>query len=219
MKQASLFTDLPAQKSMRPTEPIVRDALIANGCRFWLKRAWGSGPCVLWAMCNPSDANGLRDDPTMWRVMEFSARWGYGSCIVVNPIPHISSTPDVALEWVRRAEMWMVDGDLPTPEWGDWQRNIAHCSRLMLLADAHVAAWGNNLAPDLVRRWMQDLAEATDDGRGGGAFEDDPAPMKWLCLGTNENGSPRHPLSRGRARVPADFKAVSWTLKPAADRA
>lgn len=84
----SLFDDIPLSRPTQfPSEPIVRDALIKDGCRFWLKRAWGAGPLITWIMCNPSDADATRDDPTMRRVIEFSLAWGYGSCVVINIIP------------------------------------------------------------------------------------------------------------------------------------
>jgi hypothetical protein len=157
-------------------------------------------------MCNPSDADATRDDPTMLRVMEFSASWGYGSCVVVNVIPVISSTPDAALAWVQRAEEWMIEGEPPTPEWGHWQRNIAHCGQMLKAAEERVCAWGNNIDNGLAKRWLQDIANSFGD-----IWEDeDVKPLEWLCLGTNSNGSPRHPLSRGKNRVPLDFKPVRW---------
>lgn len=206
-----LFGDLvPATKTRRVSEPIVRSALIEGNCRLWLKRAWGAGPMILWAGANPSKADGLCDDPTMWRVMEFSARWGYGSCIMVNPIPFISSTPTEALAWVKRAEEWMIEGDLPTPEWKQWQRNITEVSRAMDTASAFVAAWGNIVPPDLIRRWLQDLAEATDPDWEEG---DDRKCVEWICLGKTISGAPIHPLARGVHRVPDDAKPVAWKMK------
>lgn len=203
MIQLSLLPDASAPLR-RPTEPIARDALVKNGCRFWLKRAWGSGPCILWAMCNPSDANGKRDDPTMWRVMEFSLRWGYGSCIVVNVVPVISPEPALALAWCNRLGPQLRSGG--GPDWDAWNSNIYHCAQIIPQASAQVAAWGNMLDIDFVEGWRTAIAEATDFN-----FDEDfPDPVEWLCLGTNSNGSPRHPLSRGKNRVPADFMPVRW---------
>lgn len=209
MTQLSFLSEAAPVLRKRPQEPIVRSALLTDGCRWWLKRAWGAGPMICWIMCNPSDADAGRDDPTMLRVMDFSAAWGYGSCSVVNVLPCISSTPDVALEWMRRAEQWIIDGngDDPSSEWDLHRQNIVHVTQQIDAAKAHVAAWGNNIPQDLARRFLQDIAEMSDD-----ADHEEMAPVEWLCLGTNSNGSPRHPLSRGKNRVPDDFKPVRWKL-------
>lgn len=34
-----------------------------------------------------------------------------------------------------------------------------------------------------------------------------------LCLATNADGSPRHPLSRGKGRIPDDVRPVPWAPK------
>jgi hypothetical protein len=200
MNQPLLF-DLPAAHFRRPSEPIVRDAMVKDGCRFWLKRAWGAGPLIAWVMCNPSNADATRDDPTMLRVMEFSASWGFGSCVVINIIPFISSSPDEALAWAKRADYWMIDGDPRTPEWRQWQDNIEACSAMIAAAKTHIVAWGNH-ADRYAGAWLQDIAENCNPD------DCELPPIEWLCLGTNSNGSPRHPLSRGKNRVPPDFKAV-----------
>lgn len=203
MRQLSFLPDAPPP-TRRVTEPIVRSALVEGEYRFWLKRAWGAGPLICWIMCNPSVADAGRDDPTMLRVMEFSASWGYGSCVVVNVMPVISPTPDAALAWMKRAEYWMIEGDPPTPEWAHYQSNLVHCAQMIDVAAAHVVAWGNNIPPDLARRFVQDIAEMSDD-------DEDLPIVNFLCLGTNANGSPRHPLSRGKNRVPSEFKPVAWS--------
>jgi len=201
---SDLFGNLaPLLRARRPSEPIVREALIADGCRYWLKRAWGAGPCILWAMCNPSNADAKQDDPTMWRVMEFSMRWGYGSCIVVNVVPRISADPAMALAWLRLKN----NGDAEV--FGHFRdqyiRNIYICDQQIRLAQAHVAAWGNSLPFDEVQDWLQEIAENSLDDWG-----DEIAPVKWLCLGTTASGAPKHPLARGVHRVPDDFQPVEW---------
>lgn len=199
-----LFGNLaPIPKPRRPTEPIARTALLADGCRYWLKRAWGSGPCILWAMCNPSNADGKQDDPTMWRVMEFSMRWGYGSCIVVNVVPRVSADPAMALAWLRLKNT--SDPEIFGHFRDQYIRNIYICNEQMYATQAHVAAWGNSLPEDSWREWLQDLAEQSFE-----AWEDEGPPIKWLCLGTTASGAPKHPLARGVNRIPDDFKPVEW---------
>ena len=213
MKQETLFDDqiAPIPPARRPSEPIVREALIEDGCRFWLKRAWGAGPMICWIMFGPSDADATRDDPTMLRVMEFSLRWGFGSCIVVNPIPLISSTPAAQLEWAKKTEWDWSKGMPAHPEvWEQYTDNIEHCAEAMQKAEKHVAAWGNNMDPAYLRDWMQCVAEATDAGKGGGMDEGDPPPIEFICLGTTKSGAPKHPLARGKSRVPPDFTPIPW---------
>lgn len=199
---------MPREKPRRPTEPIKREALVEDGCRYWLKRAWGAGPLILWAMCNPSDADATRDDPTMLRVMEFSLRWGFGSCVVVNLVPVISSTPAAAVNWakeVRRSDFYKYQN----PEWTDYVENLGHCLDMIKAATTHVAAWGNILPPDFARDWLQSIAESDDEF---GGIEDDRQPVEWVCLGMTQSGAPKHPLARGKHRVPADFRAVPFKM-------
>lgn len=53
----------------RPTGTIVRSAEIDGNYRWTARRAWGAGPCIHWNLLNPSEADALRDDPTMWRMI------------------------------------------------------------------------------------------------------------------------------------------------------
>jgi hypothetical protein len=206
MTQLQLFSVLQTQR-LRLQEPIARQAMVADGCRYWLKRAWGGGPMVCWAMCNPSNADATKDDPTMLRVMEFSASWGFGSCVVINPIPFISSTPAAALQWVKRARQGCSIDDR-TPEFEQWRSNISTGAVMIRAAEKHVAAWGNNLPDDLVRAWLQEVAEASAD-----RFDDpeDLKPIEWHCIGTTKSGAPKHPLARGKHRVPAGTRPARWS--------
>lgn len=201
---SDLFGNLaPIPKARRPIEPIVRTALVEDGCRFWLKRAWGGGPCILWAMCNPSDADGARDDPTMWRVMEFSLRWGYGSCIVINVVPRISADPAIALAWLRLKQA--TDGERFVSFRDQWIKNIYICSEQIKAAQAHVAAWGNSIPSEEWQGWLHEIYETSSN-----LDEPDGPPIKWLCLGKTGSGAPKHPLARGHHRVPNDFEPVEW---------
>src|SRR4051812_24923527 len=100
MKQISLPLDVTARAPM-PTEPIVRTAEIDGNYRWQATRAWGAGPCISWTLLNPSKADRRRDDPTMWRMMGFSYRWGFGSLIVTNLYPFISANQQALRNWRR----------------------------------------------------------------------------------------------------------------------
>jgi hypothetical protein len=200
MIQAALFADLPPVLA-RVRDPI-REASLSDGCRWYAKRAWGAGPCALWCGANPSDADGLRDDPSMQRMMDFSLRNGFGSLVVINAVPHQSSQPDDAIAWWKRIN-W---DNGPTPEAELWQRNINECVPLLLATKTRIAIWGNCLPPEIIADFLECLACAVDADWG----DDEFAPVQWLCLGTNANGTPRHPLARGKSRIPDTFQPIKW---------
>lgn len=189
----------------RPQEPIVREALIVGDCRLWLKRAWGAGPMVTWAMCNPSKAGAALDDPTMWRVMEFSMACGFGSCAVVNPVPLISPNPADALDWIER--LWSDKPGVGNKERGEFFANVTECHRLLMAADTRIAAWGNNLPSAYVREWFQAIVMREPEPWDG---DEEAAPFQWMCLGTTISGAPKHPLARGKHRIPPGFKPIPW---------
>lgn len=224
MDQSELFPVATAALARRPQEPIVRTALVEPPYRFWLKRAWGAGPMVAWAMLNPSVADSAKDDPTMLRVMEFSLRWGFGSCVVVNIYPFITPDPKEMRKWCAG---FLRDGNLqpidPVPERDAWDENIAHCARELTAATRRVAAWGNNADGQDVSWWLESIhLERALESQGFAVppeisgetrVMDIGDPIRdWLCLGTTTSGAPKHPLARGQHRVPPDFKPVPWTM-------
>tara|TARA_R100000306_G_scaffold31951_1_gene33882 strand:- start:261 stop:530 length:270 start_codon:yes stop_codon:yes gene_type:complete len=53
------------------------------------------------------------------------------------------------------------------------------------------------------------------------ASDADIAPMveqigtlNLICLGTNASGSPKHPMARGKARIPDDQEPLPFSLTP-----
>lgn len=199
-----LTTDAP---SKMPSGPIVRSAEIEDGYRWTLRRAWGSGPCVLWCGLNPSTADGEVDDPTMLREIGFSYRWGFGSLVKVNVYPLISPDPKALKAWRKT---WNVE--CADPDWdrnkcsfNAQTRNMEKIAAAMAEADTCVAAWGNGILDP------SDLAEFLWYVRPAGAPGDIKTLVDWKCLGVNENGSPKHSLARGAYRVPDDAKLIPWS--------
>ncbi len=193
--QLSLLGDAPIQLK-RPTEPILRTALIEGNYRRWLKRQWGPGPCIGWGMLNPSDASGLKDDPTLWRIMGFSLRWGFGSLVVGNLYPFISASPAAMHRWRTSFAEDTEVFDLSARD--SWIRNMYDCAELFRPCEMVVAAWGNGADRDDMERWL-DIVEGE---LGGG--------RAWHCLGTTNSGAPKHPLARGLHRVSDDQKPLIW---------
>lgn len=194
--QLSLFADPPGRHDRRPAEPIIRRALIEGNYRRWLYRGWGSGPSIFWGGANPSDANGERDDPTLWRIMGFSYRWGFGSLYLGNETPFISASPSAARQW---RSSWRVD--VADPDWSArdaWIRNCYDVAELCGKCDMHMAAWGNIPDPDDLALWREHVEQ--EAGK----------PIAWHCLGTTASGAPKHPLARGLHRVPDDARPTPW---------
>lgn len=200
--QLSLLPDEPVEDHRRPQEPIARAALVEGRCRRWLKRKWGAGPLVAWAMLNPSTADGRADDPTLWRIMGFSYRWGYGGLVVGNVYPVISPSPAIARAW-RASFAGMaapIDAAASETARGEWDRNMTDCAALFDECSLVMAAWGAHAVHADVAQWA------------GGIEADLGHPIDWHCLGRTSDGSPKHPLARGHHRVPDDQRPMKWRM-------
>lgn len=144
------------------------DAKISkNGLyRWYLTRTWDRGKSrCLWIMLNPSTADGTKDDPTIRRCVDFSARWGCGGLVVVNLFSYRATDPKfltchnsstVIGKWTDK----MILG------WAD------EC-------ELRVAAWGAH--GQLYRRSTQ-VARGLLRG------------VEVWCLGRTASGEPKHPL-------------------------
>lgn len=156
--------------------------------RYTLGRDWsdelvpGEG-CVVWILCNPSTADKTQDDPTIRRVIRFSQRWGFERALILNLSPVRSPSPRVA---------WNLHTSC-APRY--LARNVGTIEGAVMSAERVVAAWGNVGEPFL-----------------SGELRAVLAPVDLLCLGTTGGGAPKHPLARGRHRVPDDFAPQPFTL-------
>lgn len=228
MSQLDLLIPATVQRLRMPQEPIIRDAdisevapgwTVSREIRRWIyrwtaRRAWGSGPCILWNLLNPSKADASIDDPTMLRMMGFSYRWGFGSMIVVNIYPFISSKPTEMMAWrktwneAEARDSGYVFEYQPT-SFNAWLHNMHKVRKAMGEAKTHVAAWGNGAeAADLESFLLQvGIPVGPDEDTGDPAFTLAP---DWKCLGTTGSGAPIHPLARGKHRVPDDATLQSW---------
>ena len=119
---------------------------------------------ALWCMLNPSTADETNDDPTVRRVLGFSAAWGYRFVTVVNIFAFRATDPKVM----------MAAADPVGPE-NDEQIGIAARD-----ASEVICAWGAHGI------FLQRGARVLNVLRDAGA---NPA-----CLGWTANGQPRHPL-------------------------
>lgn len=191
MTQLGLLPALAAP-AMRRTAHLSDDGRY----RWVLRRRWAPGKrSACWIMLNPSTADAEVDDPTVREVIRFSRLWFCDAATVVNLYPFRSPHPSDCRRWAN----WEAHG----PDWHARdviERNgwiVAEESRR---ADIVIAAWG--AAP-----WAQDWAQhLIEDRVVCGAV---PCP-NLHCLGTNTDGSPKHPLARGRHRVPREQRPILY---------
>jgi hypothetical protein len=157
--------------------------------RYWLWRIWDrSLPLLVVCMFNPSTANERDDDPTVTRLCGWARRWGYGGILIVNLHSLRSSDP------VTIKLRGQIDGGAT---WGPAQA-IALGHAIDIAAQQRspiLAAWGALADPADVEPFRQ-AAQG----------------VELICLGRTANGSPTHPMARGKHRVPDDQQPIAFEL-------
>jgi hypothetical protein len=165
------------------------DAVISdNGTyRYALSRHWSPGPAMPWLCLNPSKADASINDPSVLRMCGFARRDGYGGIILLNAYA-LRATDPVELS---------LHPDPVGPDNDMWIAGVAAGIRDGAVRAPFVVAWGANpMAAARVPRVMELLAG-----------------IPVVCLGTTRDGSPKHPLARGRERVPDDAPLVPWEAR------
>lgn len=150
--------------------------------RYYL--SYGEDPSVLWIMLNPSTATELKPDPTCSRILGWSIAWGFRGIRVVNLSAFRSSRPSD----VRAATDKFTEG-----------YNLGVIVREMRLAHKILCAWG--ACTDL---WARQAAERVRTFAAVGG-------MTLHAMGFTQDGSPKHPVARGRHRIPNDATPVVWS--------
>lgn len=183
---------------MTLVEPAMRMSAKLSDCgtfRWSLERWWGEGNRhVVFVMCNPSTADHEKNDPTLSTCIHFAKFWGYDGLKVVNLFPFRSSLP-------ADCKNWYLDWDMR----GAWDvRDAMQANEQIVIetakqADLVVAAWGCISFDDGISEL---IAEAITSGL-------EPWPDIY-CLGTTKDKSPKHPLARGKHRIPRDQQPVLW---------
>lgn len=176
---------------------ITRKAHIQGEYRWTLTRAWDSRPMLLVCMFNPSLANGLQDDPTINLTCHIAAHNGFGGIVVVNGIPLRSPDPAPAfemLEWDKTSD-WSARDAL--------QSNLSVITREVGRAGAVLLAWGalahkTNSSAFWFDNVLEEIQAALPEG------------VPIYCLGKTATGCPKHPLARGKHKVPKDAPLISW---------
>ena len=146
--------------------------------RYELGRRWDAGPLLEFIMLNPSTADADVDDPTIRRCIAFAKQWGYGALVVRNLYAYRATDPT---ELANAA-------DPIGPENRDYLTRTD--------ADCTIAAWGAH--PAAVGWW---------NGYPFGWQRTVIQRPALFCLGTNANGSPKHPLYVPSSRTPTPWSA------------
>lgn len=165
-----------------------RDAsYFSHNMRSSLTREWDADlPCALLIGHNPSFGNGFMDDPSILRMITLTKAGGFGRFILMNIIPLVSPVPRDAWEWAKTkaADVWL-------------QANRVAIRDQAQLASKIIVCFG---------AICQDVEFAID------LLEDIKGKHEhFWCWGTNADGSPRHPMARGRHRIPDNQELVIWS--------
>ena len=143
--------------------------------RYLLWRTWNAtppAPPALFIMLNPSVAGALLDDPTVRSCIRIARARGHGGIRIVNLFAFVTAYP---------AQLFVEPDAAGDPE------NARVIASEIAAARLAIVAWGSGGGTVARRRAIENrLAILGDDlffqGRD-----------LW-CLGTNRDGSPKHPL-------------------------
>lgn len=143
---------------------------------------------VTFLMLNPSDASAFKPDPTWSKCCEFARAWNANICEAVNLHAFRSSKPKFlwAQSIGKRGDNWENDAQILEACGGP-------CTRV-------IAAWGSDGDRDGRATQVRQLLHAAG------------ITLHRLGVPLTDNGSPKHPLARGKHFIPLDTKAVVWNV-------
>jgi len=116
--------------------------------RYELHREWDKNKGkVLFIMLNPSTADGLNNDLTTIRCINFAKKWGYGGIMIGNIYPFRAKRPKDLRKWLKN------HGDLY--DFNECEANQAHVEQMAKQAEQVVCAWGCNHPG--IPEWVEEL--------------------------------------------------------------
>jgi hypothetical protein len=139
---------------------------------------------ITFLMLNPSTADAFKLDPTIKRCLEWTGLWGYDVLEVVNLFALRSSKPKHLLRW-------------PTGQRGDNGVNDRAIQSGCTSARV-IIAYGNGGRLDGRGRAVSSLLRLLG--------------VELECLGYTGAGFPKHPLARGKHRIPRDVRPTTFDL-------
>lgn len=153
--------------------------------RYRLTRTWDRGlPPLGFVMLNPSTADADQDDPTIRRCVGFAKRDGFGGIDVAN-----------LYAWRATKPADLLDALDPFGH----PTNVDALEDLFRFHPVVIAAWGPKYGETLKRRRHRAHVIGKSDWNPDGRIEVRAMANRHgsalLCLGTTQDGSPRHPSS------------------------
>ena len=148
--------------------------------RYELHREWDkSKKKVLFVMLNPSTADGLNNDLTTIRCINFAKKGGYGGIMIGNIYPFRAKRPKDLRKWLN--DFIYSDGH------GATKTNEVHVKEMAEQADMIVCAWGCNHPG--IPEWVDELGD-----------------LFYLEL-CKDNITPKHPLGNlSKDAIPTNYK-------------
>lgn len=166
--------------------------------RYTLRIVWDRRLPILPVIgLNPSTADEMKNDPTITKICKFAKSWGYGGILMLNLFALRSSKPK-ALEQV----------DDPV---GD-ENQFVH-----LLDRIRRQGYFNDLLTGRADEPTTVLAAWGSSGLLNGRGDDFAKfcrlnDVKLLCLQTNPDGTPTHPLARGKNHIALDRRPIPYEV-------
>lgn len=155
----------------------------ARRWRYSLGRVWEpKKPLLGWVALNPSDADVADLDPTTWRMVEFSMKFGYGGFALCNLYALVSTDPK---------GLWSNEHDPVGAENDAWLRQLVRAR-----VEGVIVAWGTNAKRDRVYDVTKLLTHEAED-----------AKKSLWCLRktTGKLPQPEHPLY-----LPGSLERIAW---------
>lgn len=144
----------------------------------WLDHMTAPPSRCVFVMLNPSTADAFKPDPTVGECIKRASMWGFDVVEVVNLFALRTPYPKELISTSRGQR-------------GEGTENIMEIVAACRVADLVVYGWGNDGALGAqhvhVRRAL------------------DFAGITPMCMGRTKHGFPKHPLARGKHRIPANL--------------
>lgn len=150
----------------------------------------GDDRTMTFVMLNPSTANHEEDDATIRRCIGFTEREGIGNLEVVNLYSFRATSPKRLVSLAREDPSWLSIDPV--------DRMVHHVAATRPRSVV-VAAWGKRPS-GMPKDFHEERVRRTADMLR-------PPGGTLLCLGVNQDGSPKHPLY-----LKADAPLVPWPI-------